>query len=57
MKRTQREYYDKSSRELNIAEGKRVYVRRPPSSSQPKGSAARFIRGFDGCHVHGRQDL
>jgi len=39
MKRTQREYYDKSSRELNIAEGKQVYVRRPPPSSQPKGSA------------------
>ena len=62
MKRTQREYYDKSSRELNIAEGKQVYVRRPPPSSQPKGSATRFIRRFDGPytvigHVHGRQDL
>ena len=39
MKRTQREYYDKSSRELHISEGKQVYVRRPPPSSQPKGSA------------------
>ena len=62
MKRTQREYYDKSSRELNIAEGKQIYVRRPPPSSQPKGSATRFIRRFDGPytvigHVHGRQDL
>ena len=62
MKRTQREYYDKSSRELNIAEGKQVYVRRPPPSSQPKGLATRFIRRFDGPytvigHVHGRQDL
>ena len=62
MKRTQREYYDKSSREVNIAEGKQVYVRRPPPSSQPKGSATRFIRRFDGPytvigHVHGRQDL
>ena len=36
MNRTQREYYDKSSRELNIAEGKQVYVRRPPPSSQPE---------------------
>ena len=59
MKRTQREYYDKSSRELNIAEGKQVYVRRPPPSSQPKGSATPFIRRFDGPytvigHVHGR---
>ena len=62
MKRTQREYYDKSSRELHIPEGKQVYVRRPPPSSQPKGSATRFIRRFDGPyivtgHVHGRQDL
>ena len=62
MKRTQREYYDKSSREFHIAEGKQVYVRRPPPSSQPKGSATRFIRRFDGPytvidHVHGRQDL
>ena len=62
MNRTQREYYDKSSRELNIAEGKQVYVRRPPPSSQPKGSALRFIRRFYGPytvigHVHGRQDL
>ena len=62
MKRTQREYYDKSSRELNTAEGKQVYVRRPPPSSQPKGSATRFIRRFDGPyivigHVHGRNDL
>ena len=58
----QREYYDKSSRELNIAKGKQVYVRRPPPCSQPKGSATRFIRRFDGPytvigHVHGRQDL
>ena len=55
-------YYDKSSRELHIPEGKQVYVRRPPPSSQPKGSATRFIRRFDGPyiitgHVHGRQDL
>ena len=62
MKRTQREYHDKSSRELNIAEEKQANVRRPPSSSQPKGSATRFIRGFDGPytvtgHVHSRQDL
>ena len=62
MKRTQREYYDKSSRELHIPEGKQVYVRRPPPSSQPKGSATRFTRRFDGPyivtgHVHGRQDL
>ena len=61
-KRIQREYYDKSSRELHIPEGKQVYVRRPPPSSQPKGSATRFIRRFDGPyivtgHVHGRQDL
>ena len=41
----------------HIAEGKQVYVRRPPPSSQPKGSATRFIRRFDGPHVHGRQDL
>jgi len=52
----------KSARELNIAEGKQVYVRRPPLSSQPKGSATRFIRRFDGPytvmgHVHGHQDL
>ena len=38
------------------------FVRRPPPSSQPKGSATRFIRRFDGPytvigHVHGRQDL
>ena len=57
MKRTQREYYDKSSRELHIPEGKQVYVRRPPPSS-----ATRFICRFDGPyivtgHVHGRQDL
>ncbi|KAL9952626.1 hypothetical protein ACROYT_G039902 [Oculina patagonica] len=62
MKRIQKEYYDKSSRELKIAEGKQVYVRRPLPSSQPKGSATRFIRRFDGPytvigHVHGRQDL
>jgi len=60
MKRTQREYYDKSSRERNIAEGKHVYVGRPPRSSQPKGSATRFIRRFDGPYkviAHGRQDL
>jgi len=62
MERTQREYYDTSSRELNIAEGKQVYVRRPPPSSQPKGSVTRFIRRFDGPytvigHVHGCQDL
>ena len=62
MKRTQREYYDKSSRELNIAEGKQVYVRRSPPSSQPKGSATRFICRFDGPytvigHVLVRQDL
>lgn len=29
MKRTQREYYGKSSREINIAEEKHVYVRKP----------------------------
>ena len=62
MKRTQRECYDKSSRELHIPEGKQVYVRRLPPSSQPKGPATRFIRQFDGPyivtgHVHGRQDL
>ena len=48
MKRTQREYIDKSCRELDIAEGKQVYVRRPPPSSQPKGSVTRFIARFDG---------
>ena len=57
-KRTQREYYDKSSTELNIAERKQFYVRRPPPSSQPQGSATRFIHRFDGPytvigHVHG----
>ena len=62
MKRTQREYYDKSSRELHIPQGKQVYVRRPPPSSQPKGSATRFISRFDGPYivtgyVHGHQDL
>ena len=59
MKRTRREYYDKSSRELNIDEGKQVYVRRPPPGSKPKGSPMWFIRRFYGPytvigHVHGR---
>ena len=45
----------------SVAEGKQVYVRRPPPSSQPRGSATRFIRRFDGLytvigHVPGRQD-
>ena len=62
MKRTQREYYDKSSRELNIVEGKQVYFRRPPPSSQPKQPATQFIHRFDSPdtvigHVHSRQDL
>ena len=62
VKRTPREYYDKSSRELHIPEGKQVCVRRPPPRSRPKGSATRLIRRFDGpCietgDVHGRQDL
>ena len=60
--RTQREYYDKSSRDLAIPEGQEVYVRRPPPSSQPKGSATRFIRRFDGSYIvlgqfRGRPDL
>ena len=62
IKRTQREYYGKSPRELHIPEGKQVCVRRPPPRSRPKGSATRFIRPFNGPytvtgHVHGRQDL
>ena len=62
MKRTQTEYYDKPSSELHIPEGKQVYFRRPPPSSQPKGSATRFIRRSNGSyivigHVHGRYDL
>ena len=62
LKRTIREYYDKSSSELQIPEGKQVCVRRPPPGSRPKGSATRFIRRFGGLyivtrHVHGRQDL
>ena len=48
MKRSQREYYDKSSRDK--AEGKQVYVR-PPPSLQPKGSVTRFIRRFDGPYT------
>ena len=62
LKRTLREYYDKSSRELHVPDGKQVCVRRPPSRSRLKGPATRFIRRFDGLyivtrHVHGRQDL
>ncbi|KAL9979530.1 hypothetical protein ACROYT_G017206 [Oculina patagonica] len=62
LKKASQEAPMQSSLELNIAEGKQVYVRRPPPSSQPKGSAIRFIRRFDGPytiigHVHGRQDL
>ena len=62
LKRTIREYYDKSSSELQNPEGKQVCVRRPPPRSRPKGSATRFIRRFDGLyivtrHVHGLQDL
>ena len=62
LKWTQREYYHNSSRNLAIPEGKEVYVRRPPLSSQPKGSASRFVRRFDGPyvdlrHIHGRPDL
>jgi len=63
LKRTQREYYhDKSSRDLAIPEGKEVYVRRSPPSSQPEGSATMFIRRFDGPfimlgQVYGRPDL
>lgn len=62
LKRTQREYYDKSSRDLAVTEGKEVYARRPPPSSQPEGSATRFRRRFDKPYivlgqVHGRPDL
>lgn len=62
MKRTQRGYLDKSSREPHIPDEKQVCVRRPPPRSRPKGSATRFIRRFDDLfivtrHVHGRQDL
>ena len=47
---------------FTFPQGKQVYVRRPPPSSQPKGSATRFIRRFDGPdivtgYVHGHQDL
>ena len=61
LKRTQREYYDINSRDLHVPDGKRVYVRLPPSSTE-KGAATRFIRRYDGPflvvgHVHGRQDL
>ena len=50
LKRTPGEYYDKSSRDLAIPEGKEVYVRRPSPSSQPEA----FIPRFDGpCVVLG----
>ena len=47
MKRTQRKYYDKSTRELNIAEEKQIYVRRPSPShnqkDQPHDSSVDFM--------------
>lgn len=51
-----------SSRQLSAEVGKRVYIRKPPPSSQAKGSATRFIRKFEGPfivsrNVHGREDL
>lgn len=62
IKRCQREHYDQSSRDIKVDVGMRVYVRRPPPTSQPKGLTPRFTRRFDGPflvtgHVHGRQDL
>ena len=62
LKRTQREYYDMHFRDLNVPDGKIVYVRLPPPSSTVKGAATRFIRRYDGPflvveHVHGREDL
>lgn len=54
LKRTQRKHCDINSRDVRVPEGKRVYVRLPPSRSTEKGAATRIIRRYD---EHGRQDL
>ena len=60
--RRYRDLYDKDSLDTDIKNGMRVYVRRPPFSSQNHGSCTRFICCFEGPYivvsdVHGRPDL
>ena len=62
LRRSQREHYDQNARNLQVHDGMRVYVHRPPPSAQPQGLSPRFTRRFDGPFVvqglvHGRQDL
>ena len=59
--RHQRELYDIASRDLQVPDGKIVYIRKDCISS-PKGKASRFIRNFDGPfvvtgHPYNRSDL
>ena len=58
-KRSQKDVYDRSCKDLHTPEGKRVYVKHPRGKH---GQATRFIRRFDGPyivsgHVRGRDDL
>ena len=59
LKRSQKDVYDRSCRDLHIPEGKRVYVKNPQGKQD---QTTRFIRRFDGPfivlgHVRGRHDL
>ena len=62
LRRSQGEHYDQNARNLQVHDGIRVYVHRPPPSTQPQGLSPRFTHRFDGPFivqglVHGRQDL
>ena len=62
LQRSQQERYDQNAHNLQVHDGMRVCVHRPPPSAQPQGLSPRFRRCFDGPFivqglVHGRQDL
>ena len=54
LKRSQKDVYNRSCRDLHIPERKRVYVEHPRGR---QGQAERFIRRFVLGHVRGRDDL
>ena len=61
LRRRQRELYDIASRDLEVPEGKIVYMRKESAPSK-SGQKTRFLRTFDGPfkvigHPHGKQNL
>ena len=61
LRRRQRELYDTVSRDIDVPEGKTVYLRKDNAPNQA-GLASRFLCSFDGPyivtgHPHGRKDL